>query len=123
MAALSGCGRQAERAGPDRAPDKPEAGIPAPPANPSGEAGHFVTLPSTEALCMITDLENNLYVAGRDKLMKVTPEGAITVLADGFTFCDDLRMDPEGNIYVTDSFENRVYRVTPADIRTCTWRA
>jgi sugar lactone lactonase YvrE len=72
----------------------------------------FVELPSRIAYCMITDKENNIYVTGGDKFMKVTPDGKISVLLDGFTCCDDLVMDDKGNIYMTDAFENRVYKIT-----------
>lgn len=78
-----------------------------------GEVSDFVEVPCEELLCMTIDKDNNLYVAGKDKLFKIDEKGKIDILASDFTCADDVRLDLDGNIYVTDSFEDRVYKVTP----------
>lgn len=78
-----------------------------------GKVSDFVEVPCEELLCMTIDKDNNLYVAGKDKLFRIDQKGEIEILASEFTCADDVRLDLEGNIYVTDSFENRVYKVTP----------
>lgn len=77
-----------------------------------GNVRMFVTLDCEELLCMTADEENNLYAAGMDKVFKVEPDGTASVLADGFSCADDLRLDPVGNIYITDSREDRVYKLS-----------
>ncbi|XMB66854.1 SMP-30/gluconolactonase/LRE family protein [Mycoplasmatota bacterium zrk1] len=79
----------------------------------AGNVTDFAKVPCEELLCMTIDKENSLYVAGKDKLVKIDKKGDIETLASDFTCADDVRLDLEGNIYVTDSFENRVYKVTP----------
>lgn len=82
--------------------------------NKKGEAQDFVKLECSELLCMTADEDNNIYAAGTDKVFKINPGGEIIELAAGFTCADDLRLDLKGNLYVTDSFENIVYRITPS---------
>ncbi len=81
--------------------------------NKEGEVQDFVALQCSELLCMTADNENNIYAAGKDKVFKITSQGNVTVLAEDFTCADDLRLDQKGNLYITDSFENRVYKLTP----------
>jgi len=64
-------------------------------------------------LLQTVDSDNNLYAAAGDKLFKIDQEGRPSVLASDFTCADDVRLDDKGNIYVTDSFENRVYKISP----------
>jgi len=78
-----------------------------------GEASDFVTVPCEELLLMTTDKLGNIYAAGGDKVFKITPLGVITELADDFGCADDLRFDLNGNLYVTDSYRNIVYKITP----------
>ncbi|MDF2520725.1 MAG: hypothetical protein K0R84_1353 [Clostridia bacterium] len=78
-----------------------------------GAAEDFVKLECAELLCLTVDKENNIYAAGKDKVFKISPRGEVTELAGGFSCADDLRLDLQGNIYLTDSYENRVYRITP----------
>jgi sugar lactone lactonase YvrE len=85
---------------------------------PGGKSQEFARLDCKQVLCMTTDKENNLLVAGKDKLFKISPKGKVQVLADGFTCADDLRLDQNGVIYMTDSFANRVYRITSSGAKT-----
>jgi sugar lactone lactonase YvrE len=78
-----------------------------------GKAEDFVKLDCMELLCMTVDKENNIYAAGKNKVFKISPKGEAEEIANGFTCADDLRFDSKGNLYVTDSFENRVYKITP----------
>lgn len=78
-----------------------------------GTVNDFVKLPCKELLCMTVDKNNNIYAAGQNKLFNITKDGEITELASDFTCADDVRLDNKGNIFVTDSFENRVYKITP----------
>jgi sugar lactone lactonase YvrE len=82
-------------------------------ADINGNVQDFVKLDCEELLCMTADKDNNLYAAGRDKVFKIDPYGNIAVLADGFSCADDLRFDGEGNLYITESREDRVYKLTP----------
>lgn len=77
-----------------------------------GKASEFMTLQCEELLCMTTDKDNNLYAAGKDKVFKIDTKGNISETG-GFTCADDLRLDGKGNLFVTDSYENRVYKLTP----------
>lgn len=43
-----------------------------------GKVSDFVEVPCKELLCMTIDKENNLYVAGKDKLFKIDPKGGAT---------------------------------------------
>jgi sugar lactone lactonase YvrE len=78
-----------------------------------GNVRDFAKLDCEELLCMTADKENNIYVAGRNKVFKINPDGNAAVISDGFSCADDLRLDAEGNLYITDSSENRVYKLTP----------
>lgn len=78
-----------------------------------GTAEDFAKLECAELLCLTVDKENNVYAAGKDKVFKISLRGEVTELAGGFSCADDLRLDLQGNIYLTDSYENRVYKITP----------
>lgn len=79
----------------------------------NGEVNDFVKLNCRELLCMTIDKNNNIYAAGKDKLFKISKDGEVIEISSDFTCADDVRLDDKGNIYVTDSFENRVYKITP----------
>lgn len=81
--------------------------------SPKGKVENFVELACEELLCMTVDQKNNIYAAGKDKVFRISPAGEVEELAGDFTCADDLRLDEQGNLYITDSFENRVYKLTP----------
>lgn len=81
--------------------------------NKNGEVSDFVRLNCRELLCMTIDKDNNIYAAGKNKLFKINSDGEVIEISSNFTCADDVRLDDKGNIYVTDSFENRVYKITP----------
>jgi len=75
-----------------------------------------------------SDTDGNLYVADRsnDRIRKISPSGVVSTIAgksqgsvDGpvssasFNNPRDLTVDPEGNIYVADSGNNRIRKISP----------
>ncbi|MHB8736286.1 MAG: immunoglobulin domain-containing protein, partial [Terriglobales bacterium] len=84
---------------------------------------------------MAVDSAGNVYVAdyGNDTIRKVTPAGVVTTLvglagnvgsADGtgsasrFNEAEDLALDAGGNLYVADSFNHTIRKVTPTGVVT-----
>lgn len=82
------------------------------------------------------DSKDNVYIAdsGKNNIRKVTPNGIISTIAGNGTrgfggdgglatnamlnMPSDVAVDGKGNVYVLDSFNNRVRKVTPAGIIT-----
>lgn len=83
-----------------------------------GKVSAFAAMPCSELLCMTVGADGALYAAGRDSLLKVTGDGQTRVLMTGFNCADDLRVDPNGVIYLADASDNIVYRITPDMKRT-----
>lgn len=91
--------------------------------------GDAVRFASPSGLCLGRD--GNLYVADSQgaNVRKVTPQGAVSTVVSS-TYADgdaahaklylpsDLAMDRDGNVYVTDTGNNRVRKVTPEGIVT-----
>jgi sugar lactone lactonase YvrE len=82
---------------------------------------------------IVIDKQGNLFVADFDKIRKITPAGNVSTFAgrdltgyrDGqpgdalFSFIDDMAMDGQGNIYVSDN--NRIRKVsTTGEVTTVT---
>ena len=79
-----------------------------------------------------TDVAGNVYVGDGDRIRKVTPTGIVTTLAGrgspgfsdgrgtgaGFSGPNGLVVDAEGNIYVADTQNRRVRKVTSAGVVT-----
>ncbi|MGZ9674710.1 Ig-like domain-containing protein [Flavobacterium sp. GNP001] len=78
------------------------------------------------------DAAGNIYVAdiGSRKIRKITPAGIVSTIAgsglagsnDGlaanasFYGCSGVTVDASGNIYVADSFNNKIRKITPAGV-------
>lgn len=74
----------------------------------------------------LTIIGENLFVADKTKVLKITPDGKVSVLvaAGKFThppqFLNDLEADPQGNLYVSDSGDilntgkgGSIYKISP----------
>jgi sugar lactone lactonase YvrE len=73
----------------------------------TGKASVFISdLDDPKGLAIIGD---NLFVADKNKIIKITPDGATSVFAAASAFpttpqfLNDLEADPQGNLYVSDS--------------------
>lgn len=89
-----------------------------------GKVSVFATgLDDPKGLAIIGE---NLYVADKTKVLKITPDGqsSVFVAADQFTyapiFLNDLEADPQGNLYVSDSGDimgkgggGAIYKISP----------
>jgi hypothetical protein len=70
---------------------------------------------------IVTDKDNNIFVADLQRIRKITPAGDVTTFAgdkeiDKFTVFSELRglaIDQFGNLFVCDFFNNRIKLVTP----------
>ena len=77
------------------------------------------------------DASGNVYVADLDnnKIRKITPEGAVSTLAgsikgygDGpgadakFQYPNGIAVDASGNVYVADTFNHRIRKITPEGV-------
>ncbi|MEZ0184731.1 hypothetical protein AB9T89_21000, partial [Flavobacterium oncorhynchi] len=80
-------------------------------------------------LGVAVDASDNVYVAdfGNNAIRKITPAGAVTTLAgstagfaDGlgtaaeFNFPEGIAVDASGNVYVADTYNNKIRKITPA---------
>jgi sugar lactone lactonase YvrE len=64
------------------------------------------------------DSEGSAYVTVGDKLLKVSAQGAVVTIADGFLRCFDVKLDSKGNLYVVDGFAGEIFRITPDGSKT-----
>jgi sugar lactone lactonase YvrE len=67
---------------------------------------------------MAWDLKGNLLIADGPNILKINSHGVMSELTGGFTRAFDVKVDHQGNMYVADDVEGRVYRVTPTLART-----
>ena len=82
--------------------------------------------------CVAVDAAGNVYVGEITDIRKITPDGMVTTLAgssasgslDGtganasFYIIQGLAVDPSGNLYVADSGNNLIRKITPAGLVT-----
>ena len=81
---------------------------------PDGKVTNLATLAGTFIGPGLTvDESGNALVAVGDKLLKVTHDGTITTIADGFRRCLDVKLDRSGNIYVADDGKKVIYKIMP----------
>jgi serine/threonine protein kinase, bacterial len=97
-------------------------------------AGVVTTLPSnfTSAFAIAVDSIGDVYESNRYAINKVTPGGTITFIAGGatpgtqdgtgsaagFGLIDEMKVGPDGNIYVADGGLNKIRMVTPSGVVT-----
>jgi hypothetical protein len=82
---------------------------------------------------LAVDGAGNVYVADNDAIRKVTPEGVVTTLAgiwntagndDGtgstarFNFPQGVAVDEAGNVFVADSYNSEIRKITPTGVVT-----
>jgi prepilin-type N-terminal cleavage/methylation domain-containing protein len=97
-------------------------------ANGTGVAAQFSS-PAGVAV----DSSNNVYVAdyGNHMIRKITPAGVVTTVAGGtrgyldatgtsaqFNFPNQLTVDSAGNLFVADTYNNMIRKITPAGVVT-----
>jgi len=63
---------------------------------------------------MAFDKKDGLLIADGKSILRIDPRGKVTTLLSGFTRALDIRVDPQGNMYVADDIEAKVYRITPS---------
>jgi serine/threonine-protein kinase len=87
------------------------------------------TLPAnfTSAFAIAVDSVGNAYESDRYAINKVTPSGTITFIAGGtqpgsqdgtgsaagFGLIDEMKVGPDGNIYVADLVNNKIRKISP----------
>ncbi len=60
------------------------------------------------------DDNGNAYITVGNKLLKVSPEGNISVIAEGFSRCFDVKIGNNDNLFVADDLEDTIYLVSPS---------
>ena len=83
---------------------------------PSGTKTTFVTFtqpPNPRKIAV--DSLDNLYVSSNiNNVYKITPSGNVTTMATLGTNLQDLAVDINGNVYVTDIIYGKIYKITPS---------
>jgi hypothetical protein len=86
---------------------------------PNGKVSAFSHItPQFVGPGMAWDLKGNLLIADGPNILKINSHGVMSELTGGFTRAFDVKVDHQGNMYVADDVEGRVYRVTPTLART-----
>lgn len=60
------------------------------------------------------DSEGNVYITVGNRLLKASPEGEISVVAEDFSRCFDVKVDSNNNLFVADDSADTIYLVSPS---------
>lgn len=77
-------------------------------------AGNYLTDKSFISSGIDFDEDSNVYITLGDRLVKISPDGEVSTIAEGFSRCFDVKLDPDGNMYVADDKEDTIYSFTPS---------
>jgi sugar lactone lactonase YvrE len=89
------------------------------PTGPSGVVGLLGELWRDGQLFVLDQADN---VAPNGRLLRINPRThAVTTVATGFAFPNALAQDSRGLLYLSDSFQGRVYVLTPSGSRIRIW--
>jgi sugar lactone lactonase YvrE len=95
-------------------------------ARHSGDGGPAISAQLREPACMVFDAQGNLYLADYTSVRKIDPSGTITTVAGTGRFgfsgdggpateakltASDIALDGKGNIYISDTENNRIRMV------------
>jgi len=58
------------------------------------------------------DNEGNILITAGNRLLKFSPDGKSSLIADGFSRCFDVKADKNNNMYVADDLQNTIYKIT-----------
>lgn len=69
---------------------------------------------------LIFDSNGNLFGSGYDagKVYKLTPDGALTIFAEGLSNANGLAWNDDGSLVVVDNTGNKIYKVQPDGTKT-----
>jgi hypothetical protein len=79
------------------------------------------TLAATEAWAMdglTVGPDGDLFVSGGHRVLRVTPAGAVSVIATGLGSGNDSGFDSHGNLFVADYQGSAVHKITPEGVMT-----
>ena len=62
---------------------------------------------------MDADFAGNVYIAQVGNIIKVSPDGTVTILAGNFTDPDDVTVDNLGNVYVIEGIKSTIKHIDP----------
>ena len=101
---------------PPKAPDPVAA-----PGTPFGWPARTVALAGSFAdpFGLVNDRQGNVYIAdaGDDnRIRKMSPDGVVTVFAEGFDTPSGLAIDDAGDLFVADTGNNSIRKITPQGV-------
>jgi sugar lactone lactonase YvrE len=62
--------------------------------------------------------DGNIYVSGGQRVLRMTPDGEVSVFATGLGSGNDSGFDSRGNLYVADYRSSAVHKITPEGVMT-----
>jgi len=78
------------------------------------------TGPLTGPRGLAVDSTGNLYIMSTDHVVMVTPAGAISTLAAGFSYAFGVATDAAGDVFVADTGHNQIQRIDHGPLHTVT---